>query len=419
MYAALFLFLVFFNFVESHVPMLNYWDELATFLVLCWGARDIYRTRRLEKHEWINWGCLAGLVVIGALGNLVHPGLQPAKAALVKDVIALCKFPAIFFVLQRRECSAEKQTEVIACAAKLSRVIVVVTVVAVVVGRFVDVGFYLNDGRFVPTFRFAFSHPTFFVSAYAVTAAALLAESVRKNRVYLLLNCFLIFMAQRSKGHIFVVFLMLFILLGDELITKILTLVFGSEEEKIKPGRLLAAAAVLCLAIYIVGKPRIEATIAVGYLVPRTALHIVGIQILMDFFPLGSGLGTFASYLSGRYYSNIYDLYGISNIYGMTREWYNFISDVFWPYIYGQFGIFGLLIYLKLIISIFFRQFRAAITDNARISMAALWIYALIASTSEAYFTNGTGVQMALFLGLFVGYGGQKAVSEKKAIAEE
>ena len=103
----------------------------------------------------------------------------------------------------------------------------------------------------------------------------------------------------------------------------------------------------------------------------------------------------------------------------MTRDQYNFISDVFWPYIYGQFGVFGLLIYVKLIISIFFRQFHSAIADNSRIAVAAVWIYALIASTSEAYFTNGTGVQMALFLGLFIGYGGQKAVSEQKAIAEE
>ena len=93
---------------------------------------------------------------------------------------------------------------------------------------------------------------------------------------------------------------------------------------------------------------------------------------------------------------------------GMTREQYNFISDVFWPYIYGQFGIFGLLIYVKLIVSIFFRQFRARIPDASRIAMTVVWIYALIASTSEAYFTNGTGAQMALLLTVFIGYGRRK-----------
>ena len=237
-----------------------------------------------------------------------------------------------------------------------------------------------------------------------------MAESVRKNRVFLLLDCLLIFMAQRSKGYIFIAFLAMFILLGEVWVMKILTLVFGSNEEKVKFGRLLIAAAVLCLMIMIVGKSRIEQTFSFSYPVPRIVLHVVGFRILMDFFPLGSGLGTFASYLSGEYYSNVYDLYGVSNVIGMTREKFNFISDVFWPYIYGQFGIFGLLIYLKLIIGIFFRQFRSAITDNARIAVVAVWIYALIASTSEAYFTNGTGVQMALFLGLLIGYGDRKEV---------
>jgi hypothetical protein len=132
----------------------------------------------------------------------------------------------------------------------------------------------------------------------------------------------------------------------------------------------------------------------------------------MDFFPLGSGFGTFASYLSGRYYSNIYDLYGISNVIGMTREKYNYISDVFWPYIYAQFGIFGLALYVKLIFSLFIRQFRSNITNGSRLAVAAVWVYALIASTSEAYFTNGTGVQMALFLSLIIGYGEQKTVAE-------
>ena len=135
--------------------------------------------------------------------------------------------------------------------------------------------------------------------------------------------------------------------------TKLLTLIFGSGKEKIKWGRLLLATAVLGLAIYVVGKPRIEQHIYIGYPVPRIVLHLVGITVLMDFFPLGSGFGTFASYLSGRYYSNIYELYGISDVFGMTREKYNYISDVFWPYIYGQFGIFGLMIYVKIIFSLF------------------------------------------------------------------
>ena len=142
------------------------------------------------------------------------------------------------------------------------------------------------------------------------------------------------------------------------------------------------------------------------------ALYVVGIRILKDFFPLGSGFGTFASHLSGKYYSNLYEQYGIANVWGMRKDQYMFISDVYWPYIYGQFGIFGLLIYVKLVFTAFIRQFHSGISDNSRIAVAAVWIYALIATTSEAYFTNGTGVPMALFLGVLIGYADRKGIAK-------
>lgn len=412
MYAVMFLWLILYDFVEANVPLVNYWDELTAMLVFCWGAYSVWKNPKLQKQEWIDWICLTVLVVIGALGNVVHPGLQEAKVAMVKDVVALIKFPAILLILSRRSVAPETQEKMIADIAKIGRIFVAAAMLGIVVGRFCDLGFYTGEVRIVSTYQFVFSHPSFYISSCVMVAAGLIAESIRKNRVFLLLDCLLIFMAQRSKGYIFVAFLLMVIVLGENRMTKLLTLIFGSGKEKIKWGRLLLATAVLGLAIYVVGKPRIEQHIYIGYPVPRIVLHLVGITVLMDFFPLGSGFGTFASYLSGRYYSNIYELYGISDVFGMTREKYNFISDVFWPYIYGQFGIFGLMIYVKLIFSLFIRQFRARLTDGSRLAVAVVWLYALIASTSEAYFTNGTGVQMALFLSLIIGYGELKTVTE-------
>ena len=414
MYTVLFLFLIFNNPLEGFVPMMNYWDELSAFLVVCWGAYDFWRNPKMEKHELANWIFLAALVVIGALGNLFHPGLQESTVAIIKDVVALCKFPAIFFVLQRKVFSSEQQKETLTSIAKVSRWILVLTLFAVVIGRFVDLGFYTDDIRILPSCTFIFTNPTFFISSYVMIAAVLIAESINKNRTFLLLDCLLIFLAQRSKGYIFIAFLVIILILGEKWITKILNIFLGSDKEKVNPLRVIVAVIVLGLMFYVVGKPRLERFLALGLASARVALHVVGIRVLADYFPLGSGFGTFGSYLSGEYYSNIYALYGIDRVWGMSKNFYSFISDVFWPYIYGQFGLFGLLIYGKIILDIFFRQFRSGIADSSRIAMVTVWIYALIASPSEAYFTNGTGVQMALILGLFIGYGNlnRKTVSE-------
>lgn len=408
MYVLIFLLLIFYDVLEGFVPMANYWDELATFLVLCWGGYSLWRNPKMSKTERSNWFFLILLVVIGALGNVFHPGLQTNPIACIKDVVALCKFPAIFFVLERMHLSQEKRQETLSVLAKISRGLLLVTLAAVVVGRFVDLGFYTGEVRILSTFEFIFTHPTFYISAYVMIAAVLIAESLDRNRLFLLLDCFLIFMAQRTKGYIFIVFLVLFVLLGEARIMKILSAIFGSEKQKAKPFRIILAVAAVVLVTLVIGKSKIQFFLSMGLTTARMALHVVGIKILLDFFPLGSGFGTFGSYLSGRYYSNIYELYGIHKVWKMTREEYDFISDVFWPYIYGQFGFLGTLVYLKLFVSIFFRQFRAKIPDTSRIAMVALWIYAMVASTSEAYFTNGTGVQMALFLSIFIGYGSLK-----------
>lgn len=412
MYCALFLFLIFYDFLETYVPLMNYWDELAALLVLCWGGYSLLRRPRMDKEERISWICLLLLVAVGALGNILHPGLQTNLSAVFRDVVALCKFPAIVLVLRRRSISGEQQEQIIAAAAKISRWIVVVTLFAGLIGWFADLGFYTEEVRMMPGFRFVFSHPTFFVSAYVMIAAALVAESIRKNRVFLLLDCLLLFMAQRTKAYLLIAFLLVLLVLGEGRTTKLVTFFLGSEKEKMKPARLLPAAVIVGLALLVIAKPRVEYYLSVGFTEARTVLPVVGFWIAKDFFPLGSGFGTFASHLSGRYYSNIYEMYGVSNVYGMTKAEYNFISDVFWPYIYGQFGVFGLLIYGKLLLDLFFRQYRSKLTDASRLAMMTVWAYGLIASTSEAYFTNGTGVQMALFLTLFLGFGQGKRCSE-------
>lgn len=404
MYSALFILVIFYNLIEYSLPFANYWDELSAAVVLCWGAFSVVRNPKMSMGELFNWLCLGLIVFLGVLGNVYHPGLQTVSSVVIRDVVGLIKFPVIFLAFSRRKISAPKQAEVLKSSAKLSRWIIIITAIGAVVGYFVDLGFYTNEVRIVRCFEFAFSHPTFFVSSYVMLGAILIAESITKNRIYILLDCALIFLAQRTKGYVFILFVIIFVFLGKKRISSILIYFLGNAKKKAKLIRIVVLIAIVGFAFVLVGKDKLEDYIRWGLTAARPALHIIGIRIAMDFFPLGSGFGTFASHLSGRHYSNIYELYGISHVPGMTRTAYNYISDVFWPYIYGQFGVLGLLLYVKLIFSAFFRQYRSRISNNARIAIVAVWIYALIASTSEAYFTNGTGVQMALILTVFIGY---------------
>lgn len=84
----------------------------------------------------------------------------------------------------------------------------------------------------------------------------------------------------------------------------------------------------------------------------RVVLYYTSLKIANDFFPLGSGLGTFGGWIASLYYSPIYRQYGINTIYGL-REGEHFLTDTFWPYIIGEFGIAGFLCFSSVLFLFF------------------------------------------------------------------
>ena len=73
-------------------------------------------------------------------------------------------------------------------------------------------------------------------------------------------------------------------------------------------------------------------------------LYVTAPQILYDYFPFGSGFASYGTYSSGVYYSKIYSDYGIDGIWGMTKSYYNFIADTFYPSL-AQFGVIGVCLF--------------------------------------------------------------------------
>lgn len=78
----------------------------------------------------------------------------------------------------------------------------------------------------------------------------------------------------------------------------------------------------------------------------RGLMHQVSTQIARDYFPLGSGAGTFGSAPSrDLYYSNLYHLYGLSSHYGASPQYSSYLMDTWWPKVLGETGLFGAALY--------------------------------------------------------------------------
>lgn len=121
----------------------------------------------------------------------------------------------------------------------------------------------------------------------------------------------------------------------------------------------------------------------------RTALYVKTPDILMDYFPFGSGLGSYAVWFSGEYYSPIYDKYNLSNVFGLSRDFHNWIADTFFPSL-AQVGFAGLIMFF-----LFWKrrvyQLNVVSKDNIhlyKIGMCVLVCLAIESLAGPLYVTN-------------------------------
>lgn len=140
----------------------------------------------------------------------------------------------------------------------------------------------------------------------------------------------------------------------------------------------------------------------------RAVLLKYSFIIARDFFPLGTGFGSYGSYFSGADYSWVYQYYGIDRVWGIMKKYHQFIADQYWPMVLGQFGIFGLMAMFGVIISYisillnFFKNQKDVFLKNSIISGLLGLILLLIDSSSDAIFSQNRGVATFMFLALIV-----------------
>ena len=144
----------------------------------------------------------------------------------------------------------------------------------------------------------------------------------------------------------------------------------------------------------------------------RYQLLVKAIDIAKDFFPFGTGFGTYASYYSGAYYSPVYALYDLTNINGLRPENTSFVSDSFWPMILGQTGVFGLASYCIALILLFMaiQKLRGVRLTYYAAALSG-FCYLLISSMAESAFVHPIAVPIGVLIGVLIN---QKRIVYKK-----
>jgi len=134
----------------------------------------------------------------------------------------------------------------------------------------------------------------------------------------------------------------------------------------------------------------------------RPALFFTSFFIFIDYFPFGSGLASFATYESAEHYSSIYTKYKINHLFGLSKEYPNFICDTYYPSL-AQFGIIGMIlfIYFWILIVRKINTYKNVIGISKEYIISILIIcFFIIESIADSTFTHNRGLFMLIILGM-------------------
>ncbi|MBQ8611103.1 MAG: hypothetical protein IJ412_05255 [Oscillospiraceae bacterium] len=233
-----------------------------------------------------------------------------------------------------------------------------------------------------------FFHPTYLAAAAAVLMTVLLIFYSAGNVKYIALDVLIMASTLRSKA-----------LVGA--IVYIIILVFCViYRKKLKAWHIVLIGLVV---IIVAGEQILYYFVTLQGRAAREILGATSLEIMRDYFPIGTGFGTFASNIAVKYYTPVYSMYGIANIHGLTVENSSFASDTFWPIIFGQTGLIGTVCYVSVLALLLLRIIKLRKFD-VRLYAGGLWIFAylLISSMAESAFCNPLSIPFAFLLGLLL-----------------
>jgi len=209
---------------------------------------------------------------------------------------------------------------------------------------------YIDYRGFIPSVKSFFIHPGVFgwfmsfLALYCFAYAIVLFKSEHfYSGVVFFLGCFLSMRARSILGLIASLALGFIFVSGRKRLPAIMVLV----------PIVIIAFILLGPAITDLFESKINIYFGAGSAekVARNALYVKSVDVALDYFPFGAGMGRYGSFLSKLYYSPVYEYYALSRIWGMSKENPLFITDTFWPMILGETGLLGLLLYLLILLT--------------------------------------------------------------------
>ena len=350
------------------------------------GAWIILITPYLKYTRRSAFVLLFILFLIGFLGNLLFEYVK--IPAIVNDFFLFLKFPvSLYFGYLYGQKKNDLDFEV-KYIRKRTPLLAISLFLLCVINQVYEIFPSLGGSYQIGPFRclqLFFGHPTFMAATLVFYISLYIATLKRQklDTIILLLLIFSVFNTTRMKAlaTILVVGYLLFKYLKNrELVIGRIEFVFG----------------IIVLLFISMEKLLFYFVDSANY--ARGLVFFNSLDIAKNHFPLGAGIGSFASSGSVKYLSPLYADYDMFN----EDEFY--ANDSFWATIFSQFGIAGFVIFLLLLYMLVKEVLKLKKLPQLFMSASVILTYLYICSIAEVSFVAVYAVPMAFWLGLLLGY---------------
>lgn len=407
---ALIWILVFQSPLEKVWDPFSYIDEVTALIGTCLGLYDIVVVRRGHPSKEQLWMGIPLLVFIAVClaGNVIYQ-YQPLKCVIIDMYTNLKFFFAIgtgYYLFASMDWEEMKE---IACWN--GRIITLFLFLLFLIDRYFH--FWPCEVRYgISSAKLFYYHPTYLAGAMAFLLMLLSVFYDKRSLTYIAMELIIMAFTLRAKS------------LASAALYVALFVFFFVFKWRLRLWHVIVAGAG-CIAIAW-NKIRFYFIVLSGHSA-RSVMLQKSFEVMKDHFPIGTGFGTYGSAEAAKHYSPVYLKYGfndywelrdMSNLQNTMRLVYkydwerylknpdiinepSFLSDQFWPIIFGQSGALGTVIFLVILGVLLKRCFDLQKFNlYAYVGVLFAMAYLVISSIAEPAFHNSVAIPLAMVLGM-------------------
>lgn len=379
--ATLVLILVVSEALNRTVPAFQYTDEVSFVLL---GIVLFIRIARgvVNREVKVLICVLIALSCIGFCGNALF-GVQVSAFATVIDWCSCMKAPVCFLAVYDL-IQSDDSYQISYTLSLIAKILIVASAAFGTISLFKNIGMS-GEVRFgIAAFSFVFGqqHSLAIILISSLLIISITQSISRSFWFYFLLVAYSMLLTTKGPSLIWVAIAPFFVLRS-------------SDKFKLKMRHLLP---LLVIAV-VLGGYQIS-----NYLIndssPRYLLIANSVITANHFLPTGAGFASYGSDMAARFYSPLYYEYGFASLWGMSPGSTMFLNDNFWPMVLGQFGYFGLILFLYLFVRLFRVVQNGSRPHYVRELAVANCIYIAIHSLGSASITSSMGVLLFIVLAI-------------------